>query len=150
MLDHVYTYWDSIKLYFIKFGEVHFALIRPSKFQGHIFSFAEFASALAIFVILYSMTDIRYRFRISIAPFYLNKLSYCFLLIIGFGLLLTNYWFAEGWPIWAIISDSFSWQFVFGFMFFMLVLLWVSYAFIIPPVFKKKNSKNSKNIKETW
>lgn len=142
------SYWNITQSCVARFSDIvinfintYFTLIKPSKFQDHIFSFAEFASALAIFIILYSTTDVRYRFRISIIRVDLIKISFWLFLITGFGLLSTNYWFAEGWSVPVIMSDPFSWQVFFSLTFFIPVLLWIRYAFIAPPIFNEKNSK---------
>ena len=65
----------------------------PSGFEPSVFNFAIFISALALLVIVYTITDIRYRFRVAIAPIPLAKLTFFLIGFIGFGTLLTDIWF---------------------------------------------------------
>jgi hypothetical protein len=107
--------------------------------QTAIFGFAEFISALALLVIVYTVTDIRYRFRVAVAPAHLFRLTYVLIGFIGFGTLLTDIWIKERWLIpQSFISQS-MWQGMFGFFFLLLAMTWIYYAFINPPVFCEKN-----------
>lgn len=119
-----------------------FCLVAPSNDIGSsIFSFAEFISALALLIIVYMITDIRYRFRLSIAPGHLPTLTYVLIGVIGFVTLLTDIWIAEGWlvPITLPFLSLFVWQGMFGTIFLVLVMTWIYYAFIRPPIFCKNN-----------
>ena len=55
--------------------------------ETSIFGFAEFGTALALLVIIYTIADVRYRFRIKVAPIPLFLLTFI-LAIIGFASLL--------------------------------------------------------------
>lgn len=106
-----------------------------------IFSFSDFVSALALLVIVYTVTDIRYRFRISIAPFPIFKLTFILIAVIGFGTLFTDVLFS-GIKYFAIPETiKIILQFTFGFFFLLLALIWIYFAFINPPVFNKRNYK---------
>ena len=43
-------------------------LVATGQQDAGIFGFAEFVQAFALFVLVYTVTDTRYRFRISVAP----------------------------------------------------------------------------------
>ncbi|MBI5636605.1 MAG: hypothetical protein HZA03_01405 [Nitrospinae bacterium] len=107
--------------------------------QAPIFGFSEFISALALLAIIYTVTDIQYKFRIAIAPCNLVHLTYYLTVIIGFGTLLTDIWMREQWlvPL-SFISQS-IWQGLLGGLFLSLALTWIYYAAIKPPVFSGKN-----------
>lgn len=107
--------------------------------QASIFGFTEFISALALLVIVYTVTDIRYRFRVAVAPLPLFRLTFYLIGIIGFGTLLTRVWLAEHWPVPASLISQSVWQGIFGVFFLSLAMTWIYYAFIKPPIFGEKN-----------
>ena len=106
-----------------------------------IFGFAAFVQALALLVIVYTVTDIRYRFRLAVAPIPLFRLTFILIGVIGFGTLMTDIWFAEGWLMPNFLIDQSIWQGVFGFIFLLLAMMWIYYAFINPPIFCKRNCR---------
>lgn len=106
-----------------------------------IFNFTTFVTALALLVIVYTIVDVRYQFRIAVSPLPLFKITFFFIILIGFGTLITDVWFAEVWSIPLIISDQIVWQGIFGFIFLSMVILWSYFAFIQPPIFGKSNYK---------
>ena len=67
--------------------------------QSSVFGFAEFISALALLVIVYTISDIRYKFRIHIAPLPLFTITYISIAGIGIGTLLLDVWSASQWPV---------------------------------------------------
>lgn len=107
-----------------------------------IFGFAEFISSLALLVITYTLVDIRYRFRIAIAPIPLYRLTFILMSVIGAETLLTELWLAEGWwlPQTAFLNQA-LWQSIFGALFLVTFLTWVWYAYIRPPVYGRQNAK---------
>lgn len=107
-----------------------------------IFGFAEFIAALALLVVLYTVVDIRYKFRLAITPGALYPVTFALIAIIGVETLLTEVWLAEGWwlPKTAGLTRS-IWQAVFGVLFLTAFLTWMYYAFINPPVFCKRNAR---------
>lgn len=48
-----------------------------------IFGFAEYISALALLVIVYTIADVRYQFRIAVAPIPLFKLTFILITVIA-------------------------------------------------------------------
>lgn len=116
--------------------------VTPSSgLESSIFGFAEFISALALLVIVYTLTDIRYRFRVAVAPIPLFPLTYFLIGFIGFGTLLTDVWFSERWLMPDFLANQTIWQGMFGAFFLLLVMTWMYYAFINPPIFCKKNHR---------
>lgn len=110
-----------------------------------IFGFSEFISALALLVIVYTVTDIRYRFRVAVAPPQLFRLTYSLIGFIGFGILLTDVWAAKHWlvPL-SLISQS-EWRGILGGFFLLLAMEWLYWAFIKPPIFGKNNYRKFAN-----
>jgi hypothetical protein len=62
-----------------------------------IFGFSEFLAAIALLAVLYTITDVRYKFRIAITPGSLYVTTFGIIAAIGFQTLLTEIWIAEGW-----------------------------------------------------
>lgn len=116
-----------------------FFVTPSSGLESSIFGFAEFISALALLVIVYTLTDIRYRFRVAVTPIPLFKPTYILIGLIGFGTLLTDVWFSERWLMPNFFPNQAIWQGMFGALFLLLVMIWMYYAFIKPPIFCKKN-----------
>ena len=113
----------------------------PSGLESSIFGFAEFISALALLVIVYTITGLRYRFRIAVAPLPLFPLTYVLIGIVGFGTLLTDIWVAEGWLVPKSPITQSMWRGMLGASFLLVAMTWIYYAFINPPIFGKNNYK---------
>lgn len=114
-------------------------LVDSQSSRHAIFGFAEFVTALALLVVLYTITDVRTRFRIRIAPLPLYLLSFVALTAIGFAALFSDVWFAHGWPIPRFAADQLIWQSVLGALFLVVVVAWLWFAFLRPSVFGKRN-----------
>ena len=125
--------------------QIYFGICFLSPSSGlspSIFSFSEFISALALLVIVYTVTDVRYRFRVAIAPIPLFRWTYYFIGIIGFGTLTTDIWLQEQWLIpHSFISIS-IWQGMFGVFLISIAMTWMYYAFIRPPIFSLDNYRS--------
>ncbi len=116
----------------------------PIPIKNPIFGFAEFIAAFSLLMVLYTITDTRYKFRISIAPTSFEKISlltetFLLTLLIAVGTLLSDVWFEKGWMMPSFLSVQAYWQSSFATFFVILLSSWIRYAFIIPPVFSKKN-----------
>jgi len=88
-----------------------------------------------LLIIIYTISDIRYQFRISVSPRQLFKISYALIGVIGFGTLATDIWINEKWivpdsPITTAIRQG-----TLASLFLGLVITWMYYAFIKPPIF---------------
>jgi hypothetical protein len=112
----------------------------PIKGTASLFGFKDFIAALALLVIIYTIADIRYRFRVAVAPIPLFKITYALISAIGFGTLVTDIWISERWlvPSTSFITTA-IWQGVLAALFLGLVITWTYYAFIKPPIFGCKN-----------
>jgi hypothetical protein len=100
-------------------------LVAASSTAHKIFGFAEFVTALALLVIVYTVTDVRYRFRVAIAPIPLFSLTFVPLAFIGLGTLSSDLWFAKAWPVPRLLSDQLLWQTSFGLLFLLVALAWL-------------------------
>ena len=105
------------------------------------FGFAEFLAALALAVLAWTTTDVRYRFRAYTAPVPLHGLTFGMVMGVGTLALFTDLWRAEQWlvPTGQVISPS-GWQALLGATFLATFALWAWFAFIRPPLFGRWNS----------
>ena len=105
------------------------------------FGFAEFLAALALAVLAWTTTDVRYRFRAYTAPIPLHGLTFGMVMCVGTLTLLTDLWRAEQWPvpIGQVISPA-GWQALLGATFLATFALWAWFAFIRPPRFGRRSS----------
>ena len=110
--------------------------------DGHIFGFGEFVQAFALLVLIYTISDVRSRFRVSTAPIPIWGISFWVSAAIGAATVISDFWFAKGYPIpWALSSQSY-WQLALGALFLAMVLVWLWFAFVSPPKFGKRNAFN--------
>ena len=106
-----------------------------------IFGFSEFLAAVALLAVVYTISDVRYKFRIAVTPGSLYVTTFALIAIIGLQTLLTEIWIIEGWwvPKGVLLTRS-IWQGIFGLLFLGTILTWMYYAFVRPPVFGKNNA----------
>jgi hypothetical protein len=106
------------------------------------FGFSEFLAGLALMILAWTIADVRYRFRVEVAPLPLKIITFFVVVFVGLSTILTDLWRASGW---LVLSQTFItsaiWQAFLGFTFFITFLIWIWFAFISPPVFGKLNSK---------
>jgi hypothetical protein len=104
------------------------------------FGFAEFLAGLALMVLAWTLADVRYKFRIDVAPLPLKKITFWVVTFTGFATLLTDLWRVEGWyvPAGEFITPA-SWQAILGAIFLLTFLIWAWYAFISPPIYGARN-----------
>ncbi|MFZ3018740.1 MAG: hypothetical protein WA056_09825 [Gallionella sp.] len=107
-----------------------------------IFGFSEFLAAIALLAVVYTITDVRYKFRIAVTPGFLYVATFGLIAIIGLQTLLTEIWIAENWwvPKTMWITRA-TWQGIFGLLFLGTFLTWMYYAFISPPIFGRRNAR---------
>lgn len=121
------------------FGSLHFFPLDVN--NPNIFGFSEFLAALALMVLAWNLTDVRYRFRIRIAPLPLRQVTFYVIVAVGVLTLLTDLWYAEQWlvPQGHLVSPS-QWQAFLGGIFLLTFLSWAWFAFIRPPIYSKWNA----------
>ena len=111
-----------------------------------LFAFKDFIAALALLIIIYTVSDIRYRFRVSVAPTPLFKISYVLISVIGFGTLATDIWISEKWLVPDSIITTAIWQGIFATLFLGQVITWMYYAFIKPPIIAHELASSAKSL----
>lgn len=107
-----------------------------------IFGYAEFLASLAILVVIFTLVDIRYKFRIAVAPLPIMPIAFVVIAFVGIGTLVSDIWVAEGW--WVLKNNPITqslWQGILGALFLLTFILWIWYAFIFPPKYGRFNSR---------
>jgi len=106
-----------------------------------IFGFSEFLASLALMVLVWTIADIRYRFRVMTTPLPLQNITFGVIATVGLLTLLTDLWRAEQWfvPAGNLLTPA-IWQALLGGVFLLTFLSWTWFAFIRPPIYSKLNS----------
>lgn len=106
------------------------------------FGFSEFLAGLALMVLAWTIADVRYRFRVRIAPIPLLGITFSVVAAVGVLTLLTDLWRAEKWlvPIGNLLTPA-SWQAILGGSFLLTFLTWTWFAFIRPPTYGRYNAE---------
>ena len=147
--DYVAKIFLSVKEFFdfeqqdgCAYQVLNFCFKSPAENNFHsIFGFAEFIAALALLVVVYTITDVRYKFRIRVATLPLLGMAFSVITFVGLGSLITDFWMASRWPVLDSYITYSAFQFFYGFIFLLTALLWLFYAFIRPPRFGRRNAK---------
>jgi hypothetical protein len=106
------------------------------------FGFPEFLAGLALMALVWTIADVRYRFRVSTAPIPLQAITFYIVAMVGVFTLVTDLWRAEQWlvPQGNILTPA-IWQALLGGLFLMTFLTWAWIAFIRPPIYGKSNAE---------
>ncbi|MDN7138597.1 hypothetical protein J6J34_10275 [Pseudidiomarina sp. 1ASP75-14] len=118
-------------------------LIRATGQTGtDFFGFAEFIGAFALLAIVFTIADVQYRFRVSVSPLPLPKITFWAIGVIGFGTLIADLWVAQGWPVVYVPHLTYGViQGLFAAVFLTISMAWLYFAFLKPPIFSKWNAK---------
>ncbi len=116
-------------------------LVKAGSNTETIFGFSEFLSGLALLIIVYTITDFRYKFRISVSRLNFNKFVYFLIAGIGVGTLITEVWVAQSWPTVRWNLSQAAWQGLLAVILLSVIVMWLWYAFINPPKFGESNYK---------
>lgn len=121
------------------YGIICFASLNKN---SPIFSFSEFLTGLAFMVIIWTIADVRYGFRVRIAPLPLQEITFPMIGAVGFLTLLTDLCRAEQWLVPQIkYLTQWEWQAFLAGLFLFTFMIWVWFAFIHPPVYGRYNAK---------
>lgn len=112
-----------------------------------IFGFSDFLAGMALMILAWTTTDVRYRFRIRVAAMPLQRLTFVVIGLIGSLTLLTDLWRARGWKVptapayipFSITPET--WQALLGAGFFITFMIWAFFAYIKPSMFGRLNAK---------
>ena len=109
---------------------------------GKFFGFSEYLASLAIMVLAWNIVDVRYKFRLYVAPFSLQKTSFYIMSFIGLFCLLMEAWLLKGFHV---IKNSYvtfeDLQIILAFTYISIFVLWIRFAFIKPSRFGSRNAE---------
>ena len=118
-----------------------FDCIALDKNAPKYFGFAELISGLALVLVVWTIADLRYKFRIDTASLPVRGASLVIIPVIGVLTLLTDYWRSSqsrvptgGW-----LTPE-SWQLLLGGSFLLVLIAWFWLAFFRPARFNRWNS----------
>jgi hypothetical protein len=114
-------------------------LVVPEPQSAGIFGFAEFLQAFSLLALIFTVSDVRYRFRMEAAPIPLYPLTLYLATFIGLGTLGSDLWFARQYPLPSFLSARAIWQVAFGGLFLALMLVWLLSTFVRPTRFGRFN-----------
>lgn len=129
-MDCLYSYFDIC--------------LTPASDQANaaFFGFSEFIGAFALLAIVFTIADVQYRFRISVSPLPLPRITFWAIGVIGFGTLATDLWVAQGWLVVYVPYMTYGViQGLFAAGFLTTAMAWLYFAFLKPPVFSKWNAE---------
>jgi hypothetical protein len=93
-------------------------------------------------VLIFTVSDVRYRFRINTAPISFQGIGYWLVALVGLATLLTDFWFSNRYPLPWFHANHAWWQLALGATFLFLVLMWLWYSYVSPPIFGRSNAFN--------
>ncbi len=106
------------------------------------FGFSELISGLALAIVVWTVADFRYKFRIDTATLPVRRASVVITLAVGILALLTDYWRASES---RVPADEWltpeSWQLILAGSFFLVLVIWIWTAFFQPPKFNAWNAR---------
>jgi hypothetical protein len=114
----------------------------PDTHDRGVFGFPEFVTGFGLLALIYTVSDVRYRFRVRAAALNLYGLTFWLAVVIGVGTLITDFLFAQAYPMPSFLSSHIAWQAGFGGLFLILVLSWLWATFFRPTKFSRLNRKN--------
>lgn len=115
---------------------IDFQCFQLDKNAPKFFGFSEFFTGLALMILAWTISDVRYRFRINTAFIPLKEVSFFIVFAIGTLVLITDLWRAQqGWvPVGSFMTPE-LWQFFLGSLYFLTIFTWMWCAFIKPAKF---------------
>ncbi|MBY5819286.1 hypothetical protein HFN60_27210 [Rhizobium leguminosarum] len=123
-------------------GWAHFKLEYPAAVTpSNIFGLAEYLAALAMFLVILTTSDYRYRYRLSLTRINLQRVGFWATALIGASLLVVDIWFANGLPVPKLLSNQADLKAALGAAFMALLLRVFHVALISPPVFSSWNAE---------
>jgi len=121
---------------------IRIALVPLEANSPKFFGFSDFLAGLALMVLVWTIADIRYKFRIRCAPLPLPEVTFAIVTGIGFLTLLTDLWRAETWLVPKVsFCTPALWQAMLAGLYLMTFLMWVVFAFLKPATFTRWNAR---------
>ena len=115
--------------------------LEPARYSPPtIFGISEFLSSVAILLLVISVSDFRYRFRLQLAPLGGQRGALIVTFAVGLALAVAEVWFGRGWPVPSFANDLPAIQAVLGGVFVFNTLFFAWSVFVSPPRFSPSNA----------
>lgn len=106
-----------------------------------LFGVSDYLAALALLLVIYTISDYRNKLRLSLAPVPIYKLGFWLFLFVFGAKALIELWFYQGWPLFPSLDNRLLFDAVLLAPCVVAVLYWVYVSYIRPPVFSRWNSR---------
>lgn|GEM_PF-3353608 len=97
-----------------------------------IFSFSEYLAALALLLIVVTISDFRYRLRLALLGKHVRPVAFGISILVGLLILLTDFWFENRLPIPYFMNNPNNIKATFGLVFLIFVFYLNYVAFLRP------------------
>jgi len=108
--------------------------------NGNLFSFSEFLATFSLLLIVITVADFRYKFRLAVAPFNIKKIAFGGSFLIGVLILLVDFWFQNEMPIPKFLNYFNQIKLVISLLFVSGVFAVVYFALRRPQKFRRSNA----------
>lgn len=109
------------------------SLVEAQAQQGaSAFGLAEYLAALALFIVVLSQTDFRYRFRLAAYPRNMKRLGVRIALFVALALVGIDAWFNNGLPLPSILNSQNNLKLVIGCIFLIMIFSVLRRVFVNP------------------
>ena len=109
--------------------------------SGSVFEFAQYLASLALFMVVMTASDFRYRYRLSLTRMDLRRVGFWIAFGIGITFWLTDVWFQNHLPLPKLISNENDIKAGLGLLFLLFVFWLIAIAVISPPGFGTSNAE---------
>lgn len=105
------------------------------------FGFSEYLAALALLLVVFAISDFKYRYRFELTRLDWRKIAFYVSITIGALILVVDLYFYKKWPVISILNDPNVLKLGLGAIFLILVFFLYRIAFLRPPIFNARNSQ---------
>ncbi|MBM3577267.1 MAG: hypothetical protein FJX40_06310 [Alphaproteobacteria bacterium] len=105
-----------------------------------VFGLAQFLSTLALLVVVFNVSDFRYRYRLYVTRYDIRKAAILTASAIAGVLLLTEFWFQNALPIPRFLNHYSNIKIVLAAVFLVLIIYIVLVCFLRPPKLARANA----------
>ena len=121
--------------------------IEPANIDStNFFGLAQFLSTLALLVVVFNVSDFRYRYRLSITPHDLRKVAIIISAMIASLLIITEFWFQNALPLPHVLNNYGNINISLASVFLVLVLYVVTVCFLRPAILRRSNAVQFFNV----
>jgi len=115
--------------------------IEPASLDStNVFGLAQFLSTLALLVVVFNVSDFRYRYRLSITRYNVRKIAIIISVAIASLLVLTEFWFQNTLPLPHFLNNYANIKLLLASAFLFLVLYIVYICFLKSAMLRRSNA----------